>query len=193
MSKLSTIFKKFPRTFWIANSMELFERWAWYGMFTVLALYLTQSADTGALGFSQSQKGNIMGTVTAILYFLPLFTGALADRFGYKKMLIIAFVILSLSYYFMGQFRSFFAVYVTFLLVALGAAIFKPIVSATVTKTTDEKTSSIGFGIFYDCQHRGFCRAGIFFKTEACLRLEYCFYYGCLGYSCKHNSCSLLL
>jgi len=149
MSKLSTIFKKFPRTFWIANSMELFERWAWYGMFTVLALYLTQSTDTGALGFSQSQKGNIMGTVTAILYFLPLFTGALADRFGYKKMLIIAFVILSLSYYFMGQFRSFFAVYVTFLLVALGAAIFKPIVSATVTKTTDEKTSSIGFGIFY--------------------------------------------
>lgn len=149
MTKLSSVFKKFPRTFWIANSMELFERWAWYGMFTVLALYLTQSTDTGALGFSQSQKGNIMGTVTAILYFLPLFTGALADRFGYKKMLIIAFVILSSSYYLMGQFRSFFAVYATFLLVALGAAIFKPIVSATVTKTTDETTSSIGFGIFY--------------------------------------------
>jgi len=149
MTKLSSVFKKFPRTFWIANSMELFERWAWYGMFTVLALYLTQSTDTGALGFSQSQKGNIMGTVTAILYFLPLFTGALADRFGYKKMLIIAFVILSSSYYLMGQFRSFFAVYATFLLVALGAAIFKSIVSATVTKTTDETTSSIGFGIFY--------------------------------------------
>ena len=149
MSKLGATFKKFPRTFWVANSMELFERWAWYGLFTVLALYLTQSTDTGALGFSQTQKGNIMGTVTAILYFLPLFTGALADRFGYKKMLIIAFVILSSSYYLMGQFRSYTAVYSTFLLVALGAAIFKPIVSATVTKTTDKTTSSIGFGIFY--------------------------------------------
>ncbi|NOX85262.1 MAG: MFS transporter [Chlorobi bacterium] len=149
MGKLAQIFKKFPRTFWVANSMELFERWAWYGMFTVLALYLTQSTDTGALGFSQSQKGNIMGTVTAILYFLPLFTGALADRFGYKRMLVIAFVILASSYYLMGQFRSYFAVYVTFLLVALGAAIFKPIVSATVARTTDETTSSIGFGIFY--------------------------------------------
>lgn len=149
MSSIITTFKKFPRTFWIANSMELFERWAWYGLFTVLALYLTQSTDTGALGFTQTQKGSIMGTVTAILYFLPLFTGALADRFGYKKMLVIAFVILVAGYYLMGQFRSYTAVYATFLLVALGAAIFKPIVSATVTKTTDETTSSIGFGIFY--------------------------------------------
>ncbi len=149
MTKISTVFKKFPKTFWIANSMELFERWAWYGMFAVLALYLTQSTDTGALGFSQTQKGEMMGIVTAILYFLPLLTGALADRFGYKKMLIIAFVILSSSYLLMGQVRSYTAVYGAFLLVALGAALFKPIVSATVAKTTDETTSSIGFGIFY--------------------------------------------
>ncbi len=149
MTKISTVFKKFPKTFWIANTMELFERWAWYGLFAVLALYLTQSTDTGALGFTQTQKGNMMGTVTALLYFLPLFTGALADRFGYKKMLIIAFVIYSLSYLLMGQARSYTAVYGAFLLVALGAALFKPIVSATVAKTTDETTSSIGFGIFY--------------------------------------------
>jgi len=97
------IFKRFPRVFWVANTMELFERLSWYGLFAVLALYLTQSTDTGALGFSQSQKGSIMGTVTAILYFLPIFTGALADRFGFKRMLIIAFIILSFGYYFMGQ------------------------------------------------------------------------------------------
>ncbi len=149
MTKLSTVFKKFPRTFWVANTMELFERWAWYGLFAVLALYLTQSTDTGALGFTQSQKGIMMGTVTAILYLLPLFTGALADRFGYKKMLIIAFVVYSLSYLLMGQARSYVAVYLTFLMVAVGAALFKPIVSATVAKTTDETTSSIGFGLFY--------------------------------------------
>ncbi len=144
-----SIFKKFPRTFWIANTMELFERWAWYGLFAVLALYLTQSTDTGALGFSQTQKGSIMGTVTAILYFLPLFTGALADKFGYKRMLVIAFIILSSGYYLMGQVTSYTTVYFSFLVVALGAAVFKPIISATVAKTTDDTTSSIGFGIFY--------------------------------------------
>ena len=148
-NKSKSIFRRFPRTFWVANTMELFERWAWYGLFAVLALYLTQSTDTGALGFSQTQKGSIMGTVTAILYFLPVFTGALADRFGYKKVLVIAFIILSSGYYLMGSVTSYITVYFSFLVVALGAAMFKPIISATVAKTTDDSTSSIGFGIFY--------------------------------------------
>jgi dipeptide/tripeptide permease len=149
MSKIGKVFKSFPKTFWVANTMELFERWAWYGLFAVLALYLTKSTDEGALGFTQSQKGSIMGTVTAILYFLPLITGAIADRVGYKKVLTIAFIILSSSYLLMGYVSSYFAVYSAFLMVALGAALFKPVVSATVAKTTNDQTSSIGFGIFY--------------------------------------------
>ncbi|MBB3186316.1 MFS transporter [Microbacter margulisiae] len=149
MSKISKALKKFPGVFWIANTMELLERWAWYGLFAVLALYLTQSTDTGALGFSQTQKGDIMGIVTAILYLLPIVTGAIADRFGYKKVLILAYIVLSTGYFMMGQFTTYGYVFFAFLYVALGAAMFKPIVSATVAKTTDEETSSIGFGIFY--------------------------------------------
>ena len=149
MSKISRTFKKFPGVFWVANTMELFERWAWYGLFAVLALYLTKSTDTGALGFTQTQKGTIMGTVTAILYLLPIVTGAIADRFGYKKVLILAYIVLSSGYFMMGQFTTYGYVFFAFLYVALGAAMFKPIVSATVAKTTDKDTSSIGFGIFY--------------------------------------------
>jgi len=149
MSKIGKVVKSYPKTFWVANTLELFERWAWYGLFAVLALYLTKSTDEGALGFTQIQKGSIMGTVTAILYFLPLITGAIADKIGYKKMLVIAFTILSSSYLFMGYVTTYFTVYVAFLLVALGAALFKPIVSATIAKSTDDSNSSIGFGIFY--------------------------------------------
>ncbi len=145
----TSVFKNFPKTFWIANTMELFERWAWYGLFAVLALYLTNSTDEGALGFSQTQKGDIMGIVTAILYLLPIVTGAIADRFGYKKVLILAYVILSSGYFIMGQFNSYGLVFFSFLYVALGAAMFKPVISATIAKTTDDKTRSIGFGIFY--------------------------------------------
>lgn len=149
MSKIGLAFKKFPRIFWVANSMELLERWAWYGLFSVLALYLTQSTDTGALGFSQTQKGDIMGIVTAILYLLPIVTGAIADRFGYKKVLILAYLVLSSGYFMMGRFTTYGAVFFSFLYVALGAAMFKPIVSATVAKTTDDDNRSIGFGLFY--------------------------------------------
>lgn len=147
--KFTQVFKTFPKAFWVANTMELFERWAWYGLFAVLALYLTNSTDEGALGFTQSQKGAIMGTVTGILYLLPIITGALADRIGYKKILIIAFIILGSGYLFMGQVTSYNLVYLAFLWVALGAALFKPVISATISKTTDDSTSSIGFGIFY--------------------------------------------
>ena len=147
--KFTQVFKKFPKAFWVANVMELFERWAWYGLFAVLALYLTNSTDDGALGFTQIQKGSIMGTVTAVLYFLPIITGALADRVGYKKILIIAYLILISGYYIMGEVTTYGAFYAAFLWLALGAALFKPVISATITKTTDDSTSSIGFGIFY--------------------------------------------
>ena len=149
MSGILGTMKKFPKVFWVANTIEIFERIAWYGLFAVLALYLTGSTDEGALGFTQIQKGAMMGTVTAVLYFLPLITGAIADRVGYRTMLIIAFLIYGSGLVLMGSLTEYYAVYAAFLMVALGAALFKPVISATVTKTTNDETSSIGFGIFY--------------------------------------------
>jgi len=145
----SSIFKKFPRTFWIANTVELLERWSWYGLFVVLAIYLTKSRDTGALGFTQIQKGSMMGTISAMVYFLPIFTGAIADKIGYKISLLIAFTLYFTGFVLMGNLTSYYAVYIAFAIVGLGAAIFKPIISATIAKTTTSETSSIGFGIFY--------------------------------------------
>lgn len=148
MSK-QNIFRSFPRTFWVANTMELFERWAWYGFYMVLALYLTGSTDTGALGFTQEQKGNLMGPVTFLLYLLPIITGSIADRYGYKRVLLVAFLILSSGYFLLGLVRSYWAFYFLFIYLAVGAALFKPIITATVSRTTDDRNSSIGFGIFY--------------------------------------------
>ncbi len=149
MAGFTTQIKSYPKTFWSANTLELFERWAYYGIFNLLALYLTNSPETGALGFSQVEKGLIMGIVNAILYFLPVITGSIADKFGYRKVLIIAFIILSSGYYLMGVVSSFTAVFLTFFYVAIGAALFKPVISATIAKTTDKTNSSLGFGIFY--------------------------------------------
>ena len=146
---VASVMKKYPTTFWVANVMELFERWAWYGFYIIFALYLTNSTDEGALGFSQTQKGLIMGIGTAFLYFLPIVTGALSDRIGYRKTLFIAYTIYTIVFLLIPIFKSYVAVFTIYLLLAVGAAIFKPIISATVAKTTDEETSSIGFGIFY--------------------------------------------
>ncbi len=151
MSKKSFfgIMKSYNKGFWVASIMELFERWAWYGLFAVLALYLTGSTDEGGLGFSHTEKGQIMGIVTAILYLLPLFTGVIADKIGYKLSLIIAYMLLISGYYLMGNVQSYPMVFIVFLWVALGAAMFKPVASAIVTKNTNESNSTLGFGIFY--------------------------------------------
>ena len=139
----------FKNTFWIASAMELFERWAWYGIFTLLAIYLVGSTDEGGLGFSHTEKGQLMGFIPAILYLLPLFTGVIADKIGYKLSLIIAYVMLIAGYYLMGTVSSYWSVFFVFLFIALGAALFKPVASAIVTKSTDNSNSTLGFGIFY--------------------------------------------
>lgn len=149
MANYFSALKKFPRTFWVANSMELFERWAYYGVFAVFAIYLTDPIAEGGLGFSPQQKGMLMGIGTAILYLFPIIGGAFADKIGYKKTLIIAFSMLSVGYFFLGQFSSYSAMFATFLFVALGAALFKPIIVSTVSKVTTSETSTIGFGLFY--------------------------------------------
>lgn len=149
MTKSTSVFKKFPRTFWVANTIELFERWAWYGFFMLFANYLTGSSDAGGLEFSQSQKGMIMGIGTGILYFLPVITGSIADKYGYKKVLLLAFVIYTSAFILLPMFNTFEGVFAMYLYLALGAALFKPVIQATIAKTTTDETSSIGFGIFY--------------------------------------------
>ncbi|BDD05432.1 MFS transporter [Aureibacter tunicatorum] len=149
MSKFVESVKSYPGTFWTANTMELFERWAWYGLFSVMAVYLTGSTDEGALGFSHEEKGFVMGGITFILYLLPLVSGPLSDKFGYKKTLIVSYLIMGASYLALGQFATVNSFFVGFLFVAFGAALFKPVISATVARTTSEETRSIGFGLFY--------------------------------------------
>lgn len=153
MEKKDRTFKEtlssFKPTFWVASFMELMERWAWYGVFTLFALYLVASKDEGGLGFNHIQKGSIMAQITAILYLLPLFFGVIADRIGYKLSLTIAYVIMIIGYFMMGQVDTYWTMYFAFLFVALGAALFKPVASAIVTKSTDKSNGTLGFGIFY--------------------------------------------
>ncbi len=149
MSKEKIRLREFPGAFWVANTLEIFERMAWYGFFAVSSLYITGAVGEGGLGFTDEDRGVLQGVVTFFLYLFPVVTGALADRYGFKKMLIAAFIVLIPSYYLLGQLKTFPTFFLAFMLVAIGAAMFKPVIIGTVSKTTGEKTSSMGFGIFY--------------------------------------------
>lgn len=144
-----TIRTPFTSAFYIANTMEIFERLAWYGMYTLLASYIMTPSTQGGLGLGNTERGLIMGVVPFFLYLFPVISGALADRFGYRKMFILAFTLMAPSYYFLGYADDLVSFLSIFMLIALGAGIFKPVVIATVSRSTDDSNRGLGFGIFY--------------------------------------------
>lgn len=129
--------------------MEFFERGSYYGVMSVLSVYLVTSVGDGGLGFSKEGVGVIKSTITPLLYLLPILSGALADRFGYRRTLMMAFTVMSAGYFFTSLSSSYVLVFMSLILMAIGAGFFKPVISGTIARVTDENNSGLGFGIFY--------------------------------------------
>lgn len=147
--KPKSTLRSFPRNFWTVIIMEFFERGSYYGVMSVLSVYLVMNVNDGGLGFSKESVGVIKSTITPLLYLLPILSGAIADRFGYRKVLMFAFVIMSLGYFLTSTVTSYSLVFLSLTLMAVGAGFFKPIISGTIARETDESNSTLGFGIFY--------------------------------------------
>ena len=141
--------KKFPRSFWTVIVMEFFERGSYYGVMSVLSVYLVLSRNEGGLAFSKEGVGVIKSVITPLLYFLPILGGAIGDRYGYKKVLFFAFITMSTGYLLTGFSTTYATVFMSLILVAIGAGFFKPMVSGTIARVTTEASSSLGFGIYY--------------------------------------------
>jgi dipeptide/tripeptide permease len=168
MNKITGFFKKFSVAFWTANIVELLERAAYYGVFIVITLYLSR-----ILAFSDIEAAMISGTFSALLYFLPTFSGAYADKIGFKSSLIIAFTLLTLGYFgvaffpsvlenaglvqygmkteFLGLRESNFkwAILPIMTLIVIGGSFIKSVITGTVAKETSASNRATGFSIFY--------------------------------------------
>lgn len=129
--------------------MEIFERMGWYGFYAVSSLYLTGAVADGGLGLTSEDRGVIQGIATFFLYLFPAVFGALADRYGFKKMFLASTFVMIPGYLLLGIPNGFWGFLAVYFLVAVGHGMFKPVVISTVAKSTNEKTGSMGFGIFY--------------------------------------------
>ena len=161
--------KGFSRAFWTANIVELLERGAYYGVFIVITLYLSR-----ILGFTDVEAGLISGIFSGGLFLLPTFTGALADKIGFKYSLLIAFSLLSIGYFglaviptilesgglvdysnnnikFTGLLESAqqWAIVPVMIIIMIGGSFIKSVITGTVAKETTEATRAQGFSIFY--------------------------------------------
>lgn len=135
---------RFPRAFWTANAAELCERAAYYGTFIALRTYLLR-----VVGLDDVQAGIVAGLFGALIYLFPFFTGAIADRLGFRHSLILAFALLAAGYGALGAFHTMGPVSLALLLVVLGGSFVKPVISGTASKSSDDANRARAFSIFY--------------------------------------------
>ncbi len=135
---------RFPRMFWTGNVAELCERAAYYGTFIALRTFLIR-----VVGLDDVQAGVTAGMFGGWIYLVPFFTGALADRMGFRYALILAFALLTLGYSTLGMFHTLGPVIVGLVLIVLGGSFVKPVITGTVSKSSDETNRARAFSIFY--------------------------------------------
>ena len=134
----------FSKNYWIVILMEFFERGSYYGMMSILSVYMTDQ-----LNYTKESVGIIKSTIQPLLYILPILSGAIGERFGYKKTLTFAFIFLGIGYFLTSQTTEYAMVFSSLIIMGLGAGAFKPMISGTIARETDESNSTLGFGIFY--------------------------------------------
>ena len=146
----------FERTFWVANFTELFERLAYYGATAVLAIYLSEQ-----LRFSKEVTGWMMGTFGFVVWLLPVLGGTLADRFGFRRSLMFAYLVMTVGYFLLGSLSApwmhatrqalgdKWLVFCILMIPALGPAVVKPCVAGTTARASAENVRSVGYSIYY--------------------------------------------
>jgi dipeptide/tripeptide permease len=143
-------FSQFKNQFWFVNSLELFERAAFYGTMGILGYHVMRN-----LILDQSVAGTIWGLLYSLLfvllYFFPVFSAAMAEKYGYKKMLLIAFSSMITGYFMLSMVRPGQLAFLTLALIVMGvgAGAFKPIISASIAHLTKMEQRNLAYSIYY--------------------------------------------
>jgi len=141
--------------FWICGGMEMIERLAYYGVRSLSSLYATDSAANGGLGLIESDLGIIFMVWALIQTFVPVLTGGISDRYGYKETIFASTVVKILGYLIMAFYPTFWGFLAGASVLAFGTGIFKPGIQGTIVKSTDRSNSSIAWGVFYQTVNIG--------------------------------------
>ncbi|MCU0451838.1 MAG: oligopeptide:H+ symporter, partial [Bernardetiaceae bacterium] len=127
--------EKHPAGLYLLFASEMWERFSYYGMRAVLALYLTK-----ALLYDKALASNLYGGYVGLVYLTPLIGGFVADRYwGNRRSIIVGGISMSL-----GQFTLFasallrgselgtFFLFLGLGLMIVGNGFFKPNISSMV-------------------------------------------------------------
>ena len=147
------MFENQPKGLWILSLANTGERFGYYTMLAVFALFLGEN-----FGFGAGMASEIYSWFLTAVYFLPLIGGMAADKWGYNKMVIIGILIMFFGYLFLsiplgGGVAAIVAMGTALLLVSLGTGFFKGNLQVMIGDLyNDPRYASqrdAGFSLFY--------------------------------------------
>jgi POT family proton-dependent oligopeptide transporter len=133
-SDLSQVPTSHPPAFWFFFWGEFAERASYYGMRTLLPLYLTT-----VLRFDDADASSLYYAFKMSAYFLPLLGGIIADRWLGKYWTIVGFSVPYVLGHFILGIPERWACLVALVLLACGTGVIKPNISALLGQTYDDK------------------------------------------------------
>jgi dipeptide/tripeptide permease len=166
----------FPTAFWIANGVELLERASFYAVFIAFTLYLSN-----VVGFNDIEAAWLGGFYSAGLYFMPPFTGAFADKMGFRRAMLLAFSLLSVGFFALGAMPYKATVVPAIILLIIGGSFIKGLITGTVAKTSTSAQRARAYSIFYGIVNVGaFSGKSIAYPLRLNLGLESISYFSAI-------------
>ena len=119
------MFQNQPKGLYALALANTGERFGYYTMLAIFTLFLQAK-----FGFSSVATSNIFAGFLALVYFLPIVGGILADKFGYGKMVTAGVIVMFAGYTFLavptgGDAFGIATMFGALFLIALGTGLFK--------------------------------------------------------------------
>ena len=141
-TKLNKIYHEFPRKFWIVVLVAFIDRIGGTLLFPFFSLYITKK-----FGIGMTQAGIILGVLSAFGLIGSMAGGALTDRFGRRRLILLGLVFSAISTLSFGLANKLAVLYPLVVVVGLLSNIAGPAHDAMIADLLPEKQRSEGFGI----------------------------------------------
>ena len=152
---------KYPRGLFVLSFVEMWERFSFYGMRSLLTLFLTNK-----LLLSDTQSYGMFGVYASLVWGIPIFGGYIADKIlGFQKAILIGSVIITSGHLTLAIFDGQYALLMGLGLIISGTGFFKSNISGLIGQLYPKNSPhrSTGFTIFYI-----FINIGGFFAPLVC-------------------------
>lgn len=153
---------KYPKQLWYLFTVEMWERFCFYGMRGVLTIFMADKI-MGGLGMSEKSATLSYGAIQAFVYAFTFLGGIFADKIlGFKKSLTFGALMMIAGNALIAVSPTHFFYY-GIALVIIGTGFFKPNISSMVGNLYKEKDPrrDAGFSLFYSGINIGALLGGI--------------------------------